>query len=141
MLKYVTSKSQFCNEQFCFRPGHSTEIASSRSSCSGKGYNIIHQSAFSDMSKAFDTSNHEIILSKFAYYSVKGSGNNLLQNYVTERLQYFDFERQISDKLPITTGEPQGSILGQLLILIYINDLPSVYNLFTMIMYADDTTL
>ena len=63
--------------------------------------------------------------------------------YLSGRLQYveFEIERQISDKLPITTGVLQGSILGPLRLLIYINDLPSVCNFFQMIMYADDTTL
>ena len=134
----------FCSEQFGFRPGHSTELASSRFM-----NHIVQQmdqhhtpiSIFLDMSKAFDTLNQKILLRKLAYYSVKGSANKLLQSYPSERLQYVEFERQISDKLPITTGLPQGSILGPLLFLIYINGLPSVSNFFKMIMYADDTTL
>ena len=78
---------------------------------------------------------------KFDYYGVKGSANKLLQSYLSERLQYIEFEMQILDKLPITTSLLQGSILRPLLVLFYINDLPSVCNLFNMIMYADDTTL
>ena len=64
-------------------------------------------SIFWDMSKAFDTLNHEILLCKLAYHGVKGSANKLLQSYLSEQLQYVEFEMQISDKLPITTGVPQ----------------------------------
>ena len=67
------------------------------------------------MTKAFDTLNHEISLRKLACYGVNGSANKLLQSYLSERLQYVEFERQISDKLPITTGVSQGSILGPLI--------------------------
>ena len=72
-------------------------------------------SIFLDMSNAFDTLNHEISLRKLAYYGVKGSANKLIPSYFSERLQYVEFEWQISDKLPITTGVSQGSKLGPLL--------------------------
>ncbi len=86
---------------------------------------------FLDLSKAFDTLNHKILLEKL----------NLMESYITNRKQYVDMDGVESDILSITTGVPQGSILGSLLFIIYINDIANASNLFKFIIYADDTTL
>ena len=95
-----------------------------------------------DLSKAFDTLDHSILLSRLAYYGIGlDMCNNLLKSYLTDRYQYVDYKSARSPTKSIITGVPQGSILGPLLFLNYINDLPLVSQIFDMIMYADDTAL
>ena len=94
-----------------------------------------------DLSKAFDTLNFDILFNKIDYYCVQGSANRLICSYLSDRWHFVDFSGHKSSYLPIKTSVPQGSVLGPLLFLIYINNLPLVSNVFDMLMYADDTTL
>ena len=98
-------------------------------------------SIFLDLSKAFDTLNHIILLSKLKHYGINGISYNLLSTYLSNRKQYVQFESSCSKMLDIQHGVPQGSIIGPLLFIIYINDFPNTSKLFQYIMYADDTTL
>ena len=94
-----------------------------------------------DLSKAFDTLDHITIMHKFSYYGVQGTALTLFQSYLSNRKQYVTFDTVESDLATLTTCVQQGSILGPLLFLIYMNYLNKFSSLFKTIMYADDTTL
>ncbi len=96
---------------------------------------------FLDLSKAFDTINHDILLSKLSHYGVRGSAFEWFRNYLTNRYQFVSFNGSKSVRSNISCGVPQGSILGPLLFIIYLNDIVSSSSFFSFFMYADDTNL
>ena len=85
---------------------------------------------FLDKSKAFDTLNHDILLDKLSYLVISGISKDLLASYLSNRQQYVSFDNQNSEMAHITTGVTQGSILGPLLFLTYINDFVNTNRLF-----------
>ena len=144
LLNYIDTNKLFYNDQYGFRPRHSTELAAVRfvtDLIKDMDNYKIPTTVLIDLSKAFDTLNHDILLSKLGYYGVSGVELRLLSNYLSDRVQYVEYLGAISQTRSIGVGVPQGSILGLLLFLIYINDLPKSSDMFNILMYADDTTL
>ena len=144
VYKYFVDNNLFYDSQYGFRKRHSTELASLE--LVDRIYNSLDQgkaaiSVFLDLSKAFDTLDHAILFQKLSFYGIGGTALNWFKSYLHNRFQYVDYNGHCSDLLPLTTGVPQGSILGPLLFIIYINDINYACNHFKAIIYADDTNL
>ena len=97
--------------------------------------------ACGDFKKAFDTVNHKILFGKLNPYCIRGIANDWFISYLSNRLQYVSINGFESDKLPMSHGVPQGSVLGPLLFLLYINDLNAAIKISKVYHFADDTNL
>ena len=96
---------------------------------------------FIDLKKAFDTVNHSILIKKLEHYGVRGTSLEWFKSYLSNRQQFVSFNGHLSDKKLISCGVPQGSVLGPLLFLIYINDLPNISKVLNFDLFADDTNI
>ena len=127
-----------------FRPGHST--SSTCAYFTEDLYTAINNkeitiAVFIDAMKAFDTVNHQILINKLQNYGIRGALLEWLKNYLTNRKQCTVANNIVSDYRDITYGVPQGSVLGPLLFLIYVNDISSIIKNSKISMYADDTVV
>ena len=96
---------------------------------------------FLNFSKAFDTVNHEILLAKLQYYEIRGTTLKWFESYLHNSQQFVKLNQDISDQKTISCGVPQGSILGPLLFLIYVNDIYLSALEISFHLFADDTCL
>ena len=96
---------------------------------------------FIDLSKAFDTVNHNILLNKLSLYGIKSNSLKWFSSYLSDRKQYVQISAFKTTNLNVVCGVPQESIVGPLLFILYVNDLCRVSNILKPIMFADDTNL
>ncbi len=145
IMSYLNSNNILYKHQYGFRAKFSTiqPIIHLLNDCAIASNNTPKESTLSvlcDLSKAFDVINHKILFRKLDYYGIRGLPKLWIQNYLTNRTQYVDIENTKSCVCNIECGVPQGSVLGPLLYLIYVNDIANCTKA-NILSFADDTTL
>lgn len=143
-MTHLEMSKLLSRRQFGFRPGLSTvDAIGTLIDDVGLSLNNHHLTiaTFIDLKKAFDTLDHDILVNRITDLCFHQNTIKWFKSYLSNRSQRTLINNILSDKAPLTTGVPQGSILGPLLFIIYVNSLPDVPQNSKTIMYADDTVI
>ena len=147
---FLTNSDQFYTSQYGFRQGHSCENAVSElvaEIMKSKQEGLYTLSMFLDLSKAFDTLDHDVLIRKLERYGIRGKANEWFKDYLTNRKMRTKCvvastgKMEFSEYQTITYGTPQGSCLGPLIFIIFTNDLHKQLQYSKSLLFADDTTL
>ena len=142
LLSYLCHNDIISQKQFGFRPRYSTYMAlidfcdKIANAFENKQFLI---GIFLDLSKAFDCINHDILIHKLRYYGIRGTALDWFKSYLHNRKQYVNINGYSSPIQITNIGVPQGSVLGPLLFIMYINDLQFTSNILDSVFYADDS--
>ena len=144
LVEFLSNTGVLVPGQYGFRAGHSTAMAVMdmveriRGAWnSGNGALGV----FIDLKKAFDTVDHRILLAKLEHYGVRGKAQDLLASYLKGRSQYVVYGGCESARGEIDCGVPQGSVLGPLFFLLYVNDMGNACKELELVLFADDTNI
>ena len=144
LVQFLGEHEIIIPSQYGFRSGHSTAMAildmveKVRSAWGEKNCAL---GVFIDLKKAFDTVDHGLLLKKLEHYGIRGQTLRILDSYLKDRTQYVCYGGHESDRGPVTCGVPQGSVLGPLFFLIYVNDMVRASKDLELVLFADDTNI
>ena len=144
VIDFFENNNMLYKYQFGFRKNHSSShaiitLVERVSKALDTGKYVV--GVFLDLKRAFDTVDHSILLNKLYLYGIRGNIYNWFKSYLTNRCQYVEYNNVKSKTEIITHGVPQGSILGPLLFIIYMNDFSRSSELLFSILFADDTSV
>jgi hypothetical protein len=142
LVNFIDHNQIFYKYQFGFREGHNTTLALftlTDKIIEGFNEGKYTLGIYLDYRKAFDTVNHDILLQKLHKYGIRGTAHHLICDYLTNRSQFVNYNHTTSNESFINCGVPQGSILGPILFLLYINDIYLVSPSTFSILFADDS--
>ena len=144
MIEFIDQNEILSSNQFGFRKGLSTESAIIQfinNIHNGLHYKHNTVAVFMDLSKAFDVLDHDILFKKLEHYGFRGKILDLLKSFISNRKYFVSVNGSTSDTKTVNIGVPQGSTLGPLLFLIYVNDMCNSSSILNFTQFADDTTI
>ena len=144
IISFTTKYSIISKYQFGFQKNKTTSdalVELTENIYKSLNENLNHFCVSLDLKKAFDTVNYGILFEKLNFYGIRGNVLKLLKNYFSNRKQYVQVDGESSSYLNISVGVPQGSVIGPLAFLLYVNDLPNICYSTKSLLFADDTML